>query len=75
MAEPIVLIDHPKIFGIKNAPYAAIAELKPTTAEDSFGLSKEEGIILKMDPFAIPVAKNRIINIMKYPIKLLILMK
>ena len=34
---PVEAIEAPKDLGMKKAPYAAMAELKPSTGADSFG--------------------------------------
>ena len=53
-----------KILGIIKAPYAAIAAVQPNTGP-ACSLLKIYGMLLKVDPFPIPVVKNNTMKLAK----------
>ena len=70
MTLPCVAYDRPKSFGMKNAPYAAIAAVKPVTSEAWTGLSKTNGIMRKDAALINPVEKKSTRNAPKKSAKL-----
>ena len=55
---PCVPYAQPNSFGMKNAPYAAIAAVNPVTSEECTGLLKTNGIIRKHAALMKPVEKK-----------------
>ena len=60
----VALICSPKTFGMIKAPYAATADVQPSTGP-AYSSLNTIAMVLNVEPFPTPVAVNKIINNIK----------